>query len=125
MHELPISQSLLDLALKHADEAGGGRITDLYLVIGKLSTVVDKSIQFYWDIISEDTAAAGAELHFRNTPLKIECLECNIIFEPDDYSYTCESCGGNKVRVAGGEEFQLEAIDLESPDDSGTGRGSQ
>ena len=125
MHELPISQSLLDLALKHADEAGGGQITNLYLVIGKLSSVVDKSIQFYWDIISEGTAAEGAELHFRQTPIKIECLDCGANFEPDEFSYTCESCRSNRVRVTGGDEFQLEAIDLESPDDSGTGRGSR
>ncbi len=125
MHELPITQSLLDLALKHADEAGGGRITNLYLVIGKLSSVVDRSIQFYWDIISEDTAAEGAELHFRNTPLKIECLDCSTVFEPEEFTFTCESCGGNRVRVAGGDEFHLEAIDLESPGDPETEPGSQ
>ena len=124
MHELPITQSLLDLAIKHAEEAGGGKITDLYLVVGKLASVVDDSVQFYWDIISEDTAAEGAKLHFRHTPLKIECLDCGAVFEPEEFSYTCNTCSGFRVRVAGGDEFHLEAIDLEQVEVSGAESGS-
>lgn len=124
MHELPITQSLLDLVLKHAEEAGGGKVTNIYLVVGKLSSVVDKSVQFYWDIISEGTAAEGAELHFRQTPLEMECLECGAVFEPEEFSYTCESCSGLRVRVKGGAEFLLEAMDLETAEVSDTEPGS-
>lgn len=124
MHELPITQSLLDLVLKHAEEAGGGRVTDLYLVVGKLSSVVDRSVQFYWDIITEGTAAEGAELHFRRTPIELECLDCGAVFEPEEFSYTCESCSGLHVRVTGGDEFLLEAIDLESAEVPDTESGS-
>ena len=37
MHELTITESLLEIALRHAREAGATKITDLYLVIGQLS----------------------------------------------------------------------------------------
>ena len=47
MHELPVTESILEIALRHAQEAGARRITDLYLIIGQLSTIVDDSIQFY------------------------------------------------------------------------------
>ena len=55
MHELAVTQSTLDLALKYA---GGRRITAIYLVVGELSSIVDDSVQFYWDFISRDTLEA-------------------------------------------------------------------
>jgi hydrogenase nickel incorporation protein HypA/HybF len=114
MHELPITQGLLDLALEHAARAGGGRITGLYLTIGELSRVVDASVQFYWDIISKDTPAEGAELHFRQIPLELECRDCEHSFSPATESFRCPNCDGVNVQVNAGSEFYLEAIDLES-----------
>jgi hydrogenase nickel incorporation protein HypA/HybF len=73
MHELPVTQSILDIALRHAE---GKRITDIYLVMGDLSRLVDDSIQFYWDIIAKDTVAAGATLHFRRVPAEFQCMVC-------------------------------------------------
>ena len=113
MHELPIAESVLKLALEHAERAGGGRITGLHLRIGRLSSVVDESLQFYWDIISEDTPAEGARLHFHRIPLKFRCRECGGSFEPDEEDFICPHCGSARVRVIQGNEFHLDAIDLE------------
>ncbi|MFO7769726.1 MAG: hydrogenase maturation nickel metallochaperone HypA [bacterium] len=113
MHELPIAESVLELALEHAERAGGGRITGLHLRIGRLSSVVDESLQFYWDLISEDTPAEGARLHFHRVPLKFRCGACGRTFEPDDEDFSCTRCGSPEVRVVQGKEFHLEAIDLE------------
>ncbi|HQF69985.1 MAG TPA: hydrogenase maturation nickel metallochaperone HypA, partial [Promineifilum sp.] len=76
MHELAITESILEIALRHGRSAGATRITDLHLVIGELSSVVDESVQFYWDIVSEGTAAAGATLHFRRVPARLVCRAC-------------------------------------------------
>ncbi|MFN2270088.1 MAG: hydrogenase maturation nickel metallochaperone HypA, partial [Anaerolineae bacterium] len=51
MHELSITESILKIALRHAEQAGAKRITRLNLVIGELSGVVGESVQFYWDMI--------------------------------------------------------------------------
>ena len=76
MHELPITQNILKIALKYASQSGATRITDLYLVIGQLSSVIDESIQFYWPIISENTIAQDAILHFKRIPARLECIQC-------------------------------------------------
>ena len=113
MHELPVTQSLLDLALEHAAKAGGGLITALDLVIGDLSGVVDESIRFYWEIIAEGTPAAGAELRFRRVALELACGACGVTFAPSGEDYRCTKCGSPDVGVITGREFFLESIDLE------------
>ena len=38
MHELAVTESILQIATRHAREAGASRITNLYLVIGQYSS---------------------------------------------------------------------------------------
>ena len=65
MHELPVTESILENTLRHARGAKAVGVTDVYLVIGQLSSIIDDSVQFYWDMISEGTIAEGASLHFK------------------------------------------------------------
>lgn len=111
MHELSITENILDITLRYANEAEAARVTDLYLVIGDLSTVVDESVQFYWDFISEGTVAHGATLHFRRIPGELACQVCGHHYSPTD-QLTCPLCDSEDVRIVAGEEFSLEAIDV-------------
>lgn len=113
MHELPITESLLELAVKHAEEAGAKRISRLNVVIGDFSSVVDDSVQFYFDILSKDTMAEGAKLHFTRIPAKFQCLVCGNTFAPGSEDYLCPDCGSHRVKVIQGREFRLESIDVE------------
>lgn len=115
MHELPVTQSILDIAVRHAEQAGAARITDIRLVIGQLSSIVDDSVQFYWDMIAAGTMAEGARLHFQRLPAEMRCLACGAQFAlaaSDDFA--CPQCGGSDVRVTSGEEFYVESIDVET-----------
>ena len=76
MHELPVTESILTIALRYAEREHATSISDLYLVIGDLSSIVDESVQFYWDIISRDTIAEGATLHFERTPMSCFIYRC-------------------------------------------------
>ncbi len=113
MHELPVTESILKIAVRHAEDAGATRVTDLYLVIGQLASIVDDSVQFYWDIISKDTLAQGAQLHFRRVPTELVCLNCSQRYAPTKDELACPNCGSVAVKVTAGEEFYLEAIDVE------------
>lgn len=113
MHELSITESILEIALRHAAEAEAERITDIHLVIGKLSSIVDDSVQFYWDIVSDGTAAQGAVLHFRRVRIEIVCQACGENYHPEELDLSCPACGSRDVRVVAGEEFRLEAIEVE------------
>lgn len=111
MHELAVTRSILDLAIQHANK---GHITDLYLVIGQLSSMIDDSVQFYWDIISAGTDAEGATLHFRRIPAEMTCCSCGQCYAPGSDDFACPGCGSENIRLTAGEEFYLEAIVVES-----------
>lgn len=113
MHELPVTESLLKIALQHADTAGAKRITDLHIVMGDLATMVDDSIQFYWDIIAKDTIAEGATLHFRRVPAELQCMTCFEKYRPSPDELICPKCGGVGAKIIAGEEFALESIDVD------------
>ena len=113
MHELSITEALLNLALKHAEEAGATRITRLNLVIGQLSSVVDDSLRFYWDFVSRGTIAEGAGLEFRREPAMLRCRDCGAEFRLGGRDYLCPTCSSLQVRVIAGDDFRLESIDIE------------
>lgn len=112
MHELSVTTSILEIALRHARAAGATRITDLHLVIGQLSSIVDDSVQFYWDIVSENTLAAGSRLHFRRVPAELTCLDCGARYAPGSAD-SCPACGSTRAQITAGEEFYLDSIEVE------------
>lgn len=113
MHELPVTESILEIALKHAQKAGARHITAVHLVIGQMASIVDDSVQFYWDFVSKDTLAEGAQLTFRRIPAELQCQDCQKRYAPDGTVLACPQCGSTRVKIVAGEEFYLEAIDVE------------
>lgn len=113
MHELAVTESILDIAVKYAQQAEAQRVTDLYLVIGRLSSIVDDSVQFYWDMISENSLCAGSKLHFQRVPAQMLCLDCNQEYTLDSELQGCPHCDSAKVKVISGDQFFLDSIEIE------------
>jgi len=113
MHELAITQSMLDLALKYAERAGAQRITRINLVVGEISGIVDESVQFYFDIMSRDTLAEGAQLSFKRRPARFRCSACGREFSLRDGNWICPACQGLGGEVISGREFYMESIEVE------------
>ena len=113
MHELPVTQNILEIALRHANEASASRIRTIDLVIGDLSSIVDDSIVFYWDFIAKDTIAEGAKLIFHRKPIELECNACNNHYIPGKDAYQCPRCSSEQFKIISGKEFYLDSIEVE------------
>lgn len=113
MHELSVTESLLKIALEHAERANAQRVTDLNIVMGELASMVDDSIQFYWEIIAKGTIAEQATLHFLRIPAELQCQTCFEKYHPTDRELACPKCNGVNTKIIAGEEFALESIDVE------------
>ncbi|RME75503.1 MAG: hydrogenase maturation nickel metallochaperone HypA [Chloroflexi bacterium] len=121
MHELPVTQGILATAIEAAQQHGGYPITDIYLVIGELSSIVDDSVQFYFDMLSQGTLAEGARLHFQRQPAQATCWACGHQFEVSPpLPPLCPACQSPRLHVTGGREFYVESIEV----DDGAGPSS-
>ncbi len=113
MHELAVTEEILRVAVEHAERAQARRITDIHLVVGNLSTIVDDSVQFYFDFLSPDTIAEGAKLHFERVPARLRCRQCGTEFEPQGLDWRCSQCSSLGGDVIAGREFYLDSLEVE------------
>lgn len=118
MHELAVTESIANIAEKHAVQAGASKITDIYITLGQLSSIVDDSVQFYWDIISADKPLClGAVLHFQRIPARLLCLACAHEYQIRTELEPCPNCASFQVKVLAGEEFWVDSIEIEKTDE--------
>jgi len=113
MYELAVAENILQMALWQASKVGADRIADLHLALGQLSSIVVSVVQSHWEVISRGTPAEGARLHFRRVPTQVQCLACDRRYAPQNGDLACPSCHSTRVKVTAGDEFRLEAIDVE------------
>ena len=121
MHEMSITEAMLNMALEHAN---GHRITDIYLQVGRMSLIVPESVEFYFEYLSQGTLAEGATLHFETVPIEITCLDCgrradlsNLADEPprtimvEALARACQ-CGSKNLRLTGGTGFDMVSLEV-------------
>ncbi len=113
MHELSVTESVLEIALKHAMKSNAARVTMVNLVIGQLSSIVDESVQFYWDFITEGTLCAGSGLSFQRNLAVFRCKNCGTEYGLGINEAGCPQCHSLLNEIISGEEFYVESIEIE------------
>lgn len=114
MHELPVAEDIVRVMEEEAKKSGLAKITRINLVIGELSSVIDESVQMYFELIAEGTPCANAKLSFEHVPAMLKCTACGREF-PHERSFACPECGGDSVLLRGtGREFYIRSFDGEA-----------
>ncbi|MBS6722473.1 MAG: hydrogenase maturation nickel metallochaperone HypA [Clostridiales bacterium] len=115
MHELSITEHLLDRCLREAEARRGARIRTIRLCIGPLRGIVPDCIQVYLDMLAEGTAAEGARIEAEILPVRIHCLDCGQEGEITPRHLECPHCGSIRLKLLSGKEFYIKNIDIETP----------
>ena len=113
MHELGITQSILDLAVGEARAVQANRIDRINLVIGELSGVVRESVEFYFDFLKKDSIAESATLDFKMVPAQLKCRDCQAEFNPQDFLWVCSHCKSSNIDVIAGRDCYMESIEVD------------
>ena len=115
MHELSVTESILNIVLKHARTNGAAKVLTIGLRIGELSELVGECIQHYFDYLSKGTIAEGAVLEIERSPVVFECTECKCAFQvslSETKDFTCPTCHGAKITLVSGREFYIKDITI-------------
>jgi hydrogenase nickel incorporation protein HypA/HybF len=110
MHELSLSSAVINTAVKHA---GGRRVTLVSLRVGKLRQVVPDTLAFYFEFVARGTLCEGARLEQEVLEARLACHSCRSEWGIEIPAFRCPTCGGSDVWVAGGNEFEVESIEVE------------
>ena len=113
MHELGVTENIVNIALAKATEAQATKVIQINLMVGDLSGFVTDCIQFYFGPLSKDTIAQGAVLHFESVPTQLRCRDCSTIFHPQDTLWACPKCQGQSIEIFKGRELYIESIEVE------------
>src|ERR1051325_9184427 len=93
MHELGLMTALLEAVESKAHQEGARRVLSINLIVGERSGLVAESLQFYFDLLSPETLAAGAAINFRRTSMRFHCEGCGYDYAPGLAEFSCPTCG--------------------------------
>lgn len=114
MHELGLTQSILDIAIEHANKNSANKLLKINVKAGKMVAVVDDSMQFFFKYLSSNTIADGAELVIEHLPIRVKCQECKEVGEVNEFEVsTCPKCGEFAIELVSGREFYVDSIEVE------------
>ncbi len=116
MHELPITESILKIVLKHAGVNDVRKVKVIHLEVGRLSDLEDEWIQRYFDYLSKGTAAEGARIDIERTPIVMQCNSCSATYEWEVAKMgdmICPACGVKSGTLLSGREYTIKEMEVE------------
>jgi Zn finger protein HypA/HybF involved in hydrogenase expression len=115
MHELGITQGIIDRAREAAERDGAARVSALYLTITPAADFTRESIEMYFEMLAgEDPLFAGALLLWEEAPADATCLSCSATFPTAEAQPACPQCGSSQVSFdPRGALLQLTGIGIE------------
>ena len=116
MHELPVTRSILQIVLRHAELHSAEQILAIDLTVGPLSDLEPEWLQRYFDHLSRGTVAENAELRIRSSPLVFECGVCRDRFEvprEDLDKARCPGCESHGISIVSGTGYVVESMEVE------------
>jgi hydrogenase nickel incorporation protein HypA/HybF len=108
MHELALTQSIVEMVAEHAQGRTVRRVT---LEVGKLTCVMPDALRFCFDLVAAGTALDGAMLDIREIEGRARCVTCGEEFIRHTLYTTC-SCGALDFARISGEELRIKEYEL-------------
>lgn len=108
MHELSITQSIVETIAEHAN---GQKVRRVTLEIGHCAGVMTDAIRFCFELATEGTPLAGATLEIREIESRALCAACGQEFIQETLYMPCP-CGACDFQRLSGEELLVKQYEL-------------
>lgn len=115
MHELPITENILNVVCRHAASGNVTQVVSITLDIGQLSDIEDEWMQHYFDYLSKGTVAEGAKLKIHRIPIVLQCNTCETTFEIEKSMIgksTCPNCkASGNFSLLSGRQYHIKEME--------------
>ena len=113
MHEMALTESIVEIALEEARKQGARKVTRVSLDIGALSSVEPEALEFCFSAVASGTAAEGAKLEIERVAGAGWCLDCEQSVPLAERFGACPRCGGYRVRMTAGGELKIREMEID------------
>jgi hydrogenase nickel incorporation protein HypA/HybF len=112
MHEASIVASLIDLVRENLP--AGQRVRRVSARVGLLTGVSPDAMQFYFELLRDDTLGPQAELAVSLAPLEAHCESCGGDHSLSETAWLCPACGARTLAFRNGDELLLSSFEVEN-----------
>ena len=113
MHEMSLSEGVLQILEDNARSQGFERVKTVWLEIGDLSGVEVDAMRFSFDVVTRGTLADEARLEIVEVPGRAWCMQCAGTVSVKQRFDACPECGSYQLQVTGGEEMRIRELEVE------------
>ena len=113
MHELAITESIIDLINREARDKGFQKVLAVSLRVGEYSGLVPECLREFFPIAARGSIAEGAALEIQRLPAAFRCLDCGYEGPVARKAACCPDCGSAAIRMTAGREFFVDSLKVE------------
>lgn len=119
MHELSIVSSIVDSVTETLVAYPGARVKEVRLRVGALASVIEDSLQFCYEIATNDTPLEGSALVVKVLPVRMHCDRCAEDVEIASLqSFRCPQCGEPLTDMRQGRELEIDSIEIDEVEET-------
>ncbi|MBS0357356.1 MAG: hydrogenase maturation nickel metallochaperone HypA [Proteobacteria bacterium] len=113
MHEMSLAEGIRQIVEDAGRSQGFNKVKTVVLEIGQLSSVEPDSLRFCFDVVMQDSIAAGAVLQIDSVPGSGWCMQCAETVPVAALYDPCPKCGSYQVQATGGTEMRVKELEIE------------
>lgn len=113
MHELGITQSIVEIAERTAREQQAANVLTVTVEVGSLSGVVPEALEFCFEACSQGTLLQGAALIIERVQAMARCRGCGSEYPLHDLLACCPDCQSAASDLLSGEELRIKEMEID------------
>ena len=113
MHELGITQSIVEIALRTAAGEQAQKIHSVTLEVGSLAGVVAEALEFCFEACCKGTLLEGSQLLIEQVQARARCRDCALDYRLHDLLASCPARDSAAGDLICGEELRIKEMEID------------
>ncbi len=112
---MSLAQNILEIVqdiMSREKLNGPGRLKEVAVQVGELVAVVPESLEFCFNVLTENTKLSGAQLKIEILPLSADCQDCRHQFHVENFVFSCPRCHSTKIEIIQGQELIIRHLEV-------------